>query len=154
MKRIITLYTIFSLCSLGLFAQQNIVESLQQPVQGQGTVVVHQDDALGRLLGTQVVRSATSVGGRHVVKAAGYRVQIYMGNNSRQSKLAAQEAASYIRSNFSDMTAYAQFSSPRWVCRVGDYRSMEQADAALRRIRATGRFREASIVRTQVNIME
>ena len=36
--------------------------------------------------------------------------------------------------------------------RVGDFRSIEEADAAMRRLKATGVFKEVSIVREQINI--
>jgi outer membrane protein assembly factor BamA len=38
------------------------------------------------------------------------------------------------------------------LCRVGDYRSIEEADASMRRLKATGKFKEVSIVREQINI--
>jgi outer membrane protein assembly factor BamA len=38
------------------------------------------------------------------------------------------------------------------LCRVGDFRSIEEADAAMRRLKATGVFKEVSIVREQINI--
>ena len=41
---------------------------------------------------------------------------------------------------------------PRWLCRVGDFRSIEEADAMMRRLKATGVFKEVSIVRDQINI--
>ena len=44
------------------------------------------------------------------------------------------------------------FTSPRWLCRVGDFRSIEEADAMMRKLRATGIFREVSIVKDQINI--
>lgn len=41
---------------------------------------------------------------------------------------------------------------PRWLCRVGDFRSIEEADAMMRQLRATGVFKEVSIVKEQINI--
>ena len=50
------------------------------------------------------------------------------------------------------MPVYAYCQPPRWLCRVGDFRSIEEADAAMRRLKATGVFKEVSIVREQINI--
>ena len=50
------------------------------------------------------------------------------------------------------VSVYTSFISPRWLCRVGDFRSIEEADAMMRRLKATGMFKEVSIVRDQINI--
>ncbi len=112
--------------SLGLsaLAQQNIVESLQRNRAGEGTVTIHQDPEITGLIGN--IHTGNTTGGEQkMLKARGYRVQVYAGNNSRVA---------------------------RWLCRVGDFRSIEEADAAMRRLKATGVFKEVSIVREQINI--
>ena len=57
-----------------------------------------------------------------------------------------------IQALFPELPVYTNFQPPRWLCRVGDYRSIEEADAMMRQLRATGRFKEVSIVRDQINI--
>ena len=86
------------------------------------------------------------------MKARGYRVQVYAGNNSRMARQEANEVADNIKKEFPELSVYAFFQPPRWLCRVGDYRSIEEADAAMRRLKATGKFKEVSIVREQINI--
>ena len=51
-----------------------------------------------------------------------------------------------------ELSVYTSFNSPRWLCRVGDFRSIEEADAMMRQLRATGVFKEVSIVKEQINI--
>ncbi|WP_410520200.1 SPOR domain-containing protein, partial [Bacteroides sp. RTP31139st1_H2_RTP31139_211217] len=46
----------------------------------------------------------------------------------------------------------SQVFTPRWLCRAGDFRSIEEADAMMRQLRATGVFKEVSIVKEQINI--
>ena len=87
-----------------------------------------------------------------VLKARGYRVQVYAGGNSRIARQEANEVAENIKKEFPELPVYAFFQPPRWLCRVGDYRSIEEADAAMRRLKATGKFKEVSIVREQINI--
>ena len=118
---------------------------------GQGTVTIHQDAKISALLGAVYVKS-TDEEEPKVLKARGYRVQVYAGNNSRIARQEANEVAEQIKQEFPELPVYAFFQPPRWLCRVGDYRSIEEADASMRRLKATGKFKEVSIVREQINI--
>lgn len=89
---------------------------------------------------------------RKIVKVAGYRVQVYAGNNTRNAKLEALRVASDVRSFFPEVSVYSFFSPPRWLCRVGDYRSMEEAYTMMRKLKATRVFHEVSIVKDRVNV--
>lgn len=132
------------------FAQNNIIKSLERTVPGQGKVTIHQDSQITSLIGQEFVPSAT--GESKVIKAAGYRIQIYAGNNTRQAKNEAHEVASRVKEYFPDLTVYTSFLPPRWLCRAGDFRSIEEADAVMRQLRATGVFKEVSIVKEQIVI--
>ncbi|MBC8593313.1 SPOR domain-containing protein [Oscillospiraceae bacterium N12] len=143
---------IILLLLLSVFAvnmqSQNIVKSLERYVPGQGKVTIHQDPRIEALLGTE-----HKVGGdQTVLKSSGYRVQVYAGNNSRAARSEATHVASKVNEYFPDLKTYTFFTSPRWLCRVGDFRSIEEADAMMRKLRATGIFREVSIVKDQINI--
>ena len=136
---------------LCLSAQTNIVSELQKNRVGQGTISIHQDARISELLGSIYVKNETETEPK-VLKARGYRVQVYAGNNSRIARQEANEVADEIKLSFPELSVYAFFLPPRWLCRVGDYRSIEEADAAMRRLKATGKFKEVSIVREQINI--
>ena len=138
-------------CGAAAFAQVNIVDELQKQRVGQGTVTVHQDAKIASLLGTVYVKSDNDMEPK-VLKTRGYRVQVYAGNNSRIARQEANDVAEQIKVEFPELSVYAFFQPPRWLCRVGDYRSIEEADAAMRRLKATGKFKEVSIVREQINI--
>lgn len=133
------------------FAQTNIVDELQKQHAGQGTVTVHQDARISALLGSVYVKAENETEPK-VLKARGYRVQVYAGNNSRIARQEANDVAEQVKAEFPELPIYAFFQPPRWLCRVGDYRSIEEADAAMRRLKATGKFKEVSIVREQINI--
>lgn len=141
----------FLLCSVAGWSQQNMVDRLQQRQVGQGMVTVHQDARITSLLGTIHVKS-TEDSEPKTLKARGYRVQVYAGNNSRVAREYANEMATKVREEFPDLPVYAYFQPPRWLCRVGDFRSIEEADATMRRLKASGIFKEVSIVREQINI--
>jgi hypothetical protein len=87
-----------------------------------------------------------------IIKVAGYRIQVYAGNNTRNAKIEALHTASKIRDYFPETTVYTFFSPPRWLCRVGDFRTMEEAYSMMRKLKATGVFREVSIVKDRVNV--
>ena len=132
-------------------AQVSIVEELQKERVGQGKVTVHQDAAISALLGSVYVKDKNETEPK-VLKSRGYRVQVYAGNNSRVARQEANDMAELIKTEFPELPVYAFFQPPRWLCRVGDYRSIEEADASMRRLRATGKFKEVSIVREHINI--
>lgn len=144
------LFLFFVVFSLSASAQRNIVSELQKDKVGEGTVTIHQDEKISALLGVGYVKSDDAE--PKVLKARGYRVQVYAGNNSRIARTEANKVADKIKTEFPEMSVYAYFQPPRWLCRVGDYRSIEEADAAMRRLKATGKFKEVSIVREQINI--
>ncbi|WP_307758517.1 SPOR domain-containing protein [uncultured Mediterranea sp.] len=135
---------------LSAAAQDNIVKSLERNVPGQGKITIHQDERIEALVGKTHTVSAT--GERQVIKTSGYRVQVYAGSNTRAAKNEAHSVAASVKEIFPDLPVYSFFTPPRWLCRVGDYRSIEEADAMMRQLRATGKFKEVSIVRDQINI--
>ena len=143
---------LIGLClGLSVSAQKNIVENLQTSRVGQGTVTIHQDDKISALLGAAYVKSEDETEPK-VLKARGYRVQVYAGNNSRIARQEANDVAEQVKMEFPELPVYAFFQPPRWLCRVGDFRSIEEADASMRRLKSTGKFKEVSIVREQINI--
>lgn len=145
------LFVIGFFFSLSAAAQKNIVEDLQTSRVGQGTVTIHQDAKISVLLGATYVKSAEENEPK-MLKARGYRIQVYAGNNSRIARQEANDVAELIKMEFPELPVYAFFQPPRWLCRVGDYRSIEEADASMRRLKAAGKFKEVSIVREQINI--
>ncbi|MBQ8888880.1 MAG: SPOR domain-containing protein [Bacteroidaceae bacterium] len=144
------LFIFFVALGLTASAQRNIVNELQQEKVGEGRVTIHQDAKIDALLGSVYVKSDDAE--PKILKARGYRIQVYAGNNSRVARTEANEVAEKIKMEFPEIPVYAYFQPPRWLCRVGDYRSIEEADAAMRRLKATGNFKEVSIVREQINI--
>lgn len=63
---------------------------------------------------------------------------MYAGNNSRVARNEANNMANKVKEEFPELPVYAYFQPPRWLCRVGDFRSIEEADATMRRLKATG----------------
>lgn len=147
------LLTLFCLLSVAhtCFAQDdNILNSLTTTVPGQGRVTIHQDPRISALIGS-VYTPADGEDSR-TIKRPGYRIQVYAGGNTRVAKNEAFAVEEQIKEYFPDLPVYTSFNPPRWLCRAGDFRSIEEADAMMRQLKATGQFKEVSIVREQINI--
>lgn len=142
---------IFLLSVTAASAQRNIVESLQTDRPGQGKVTVHQDAGITVLIGSRYVK-ATATEAQRTLKSRGFRVQVYAGNNSRQARNEANRVAEKVKEEFPEMPVYTYFQPPRWLCRVGDFKSIEEAHVAMRKLKSTGNFKEVAIVREQINI--
>ncbi|MDR0657806.1 MAG: SPOR domain-containing protein [Mediterranea sp.] len=139
-----------SLCPACVHAQNShIVRSLKSDVPGEGKVTIHQEPGIEALLGSPHGLETSDDG---TIKMAGYRVQVYSGGNSRDSKREAESVASRMKSGFPELKVYTLFNPPRWLCRAGDFLSIEEADAMMRKLRKEGGFKEAVIVKEQVNI--
>lgn len=144
-------FCLFCLLAVGVKAQRTIVESLQENRAGEGVVTIHQDTYITSLLGVKYVKK-TSSNSEKVLKTRGFRVQVYAGNNSRAAREAAMYMAEKVKKEFPDMPVYTYFQPPRWLCRVGDFKSIEEAHVAMRKLKSTGEFKETAIVREQINI--
>ena len=138
--------------SFGLMAsaQESIFDGLSQQQPGQGAVTIHQDARLRALVGQ--TRSYSEATQKTSPKVQGFRVQVYAGNNSQQARTEASQMGEKVKALFPELEVYTQFVSPRWICRVGDYRSIEEADFVMRQLKSTGSFKEVSIVRSVVKL--
>ena len=129
-------FCLFCLLAVGVKAQRTIVESLQENRAGEGVVTIHQDAYITSLLGVKYVKK-TSSNSEKVLKTRGFRVQVYAGNNSRAAREAAMYVAEKVKKEFPDMPVYTYFQPPRWLCRVGDFKSIEEAHVAMRKLKST-----------------
>ena len=83
------------------------------------------------------------------VKVAGYRVQVFAGGNTRKDRVKAERIGSEIKSLFPGVPVYVHFYSPRWICRMGNYRTYEEAHAVLERVKNNG-YQSAIIVKGKI----
>ncbi len=87
-------------------------------------------------------------------KARGYRIEVYAGTGSSAAKRQAKLMESRVRKAFPELSIYCHFKSPRWVCRVGDFATREEAERYLTLIRKQKISPEASIVPDTVLLVE
>mgnify|MGYP003288766295 CR=1 FL=1 len=56
----------------------------------------------------------------------------------------------YVKENHPEISVYTEFVAPRWVCRVGDYKTIEEADQAMRMLKKSHNFKEMAILPNQL----
>ena len=190
-------FYLFTFLPLNLVAQ-TFLDRLQTKVEGQGTVTVHQDSAINRLVldpqstvdhattttpatgttpttttsttmstttGTGTTPTGTvtttptetattpTTGTRTRRTIDGYKVQAFAGGNTREDRKKAERTANNIRAQFPNVAVSAHFYSPRWVCRVGNYRTREEAQHMLTALKNLG-YSQAHIVKTRVTVYQ
>ena len=176
----------------------------QQNSNGQGTITIHEDENISKLVNSEVLNNTkqatpsnvptpnsstvgkntsttkpttpttkptvvngTTIGDnsetnetnpdlskkvmRGGMKVNGYRVQAFAGGNSRKDRVQAEQIGNNIKSYFADVPVYVHFYSPRWICRVGNYRTYEEAHQMLVQLRNLG-YNQASIVKGKITV--
>lgn len=93
--------------------------------------------------------TAIPTGPRHGYKTTGYRVQAFAGGNTRRDRQKAERTGNAMRQLFPGEDVYVRFYSPRWVCRVGNYRTYEEAHQKMVEIRKMG-YETATIVKGKI----
>lgn len=182
MKNVLLTLAISFAC-LSINAQVKYTEEIQMQAPGQGKLVLYQSKAITDLVnGTvsafapvvnktdkkvsvlspkapQIVDSllldtsrVQNLGPR--IRMNGYRIQVYLGGNTRKGKTEAQMMKERVKGFFPELSVYAGFLSPHWICRAGDFRTVEEATEYLQKMRETGRFNEAVIVKSKINARE
>lgn len=88
---------------------------------------------------------------RNSRRITGYRVQAFSGGNSRADRQKAESIGSAIKMRFPDLPVYVHFYSPRWICRVGNFRTYDEANNVLKEIKSMG-YRQACIVKGKITV--
>ena len=88
---------------------------------------------------------------RNSYKINGYRVQVFAGGNSRKDRQQAEQTGNSVKASFPETPVYVHFYSPRWICRVGNYRTYEEAHQMLVSLRKMG-FNQATIVKGKISV--
>lgn len=88
---------------------------------------------------------------RNSFKVNGYRVQAFAGGNSRADKQKAEQAGRDIKMRFPELPVYVHFYSPQWKCRVGNFRSQQEANRVLKEVRAMG-YKQACVVKGKITV--
>lgn len=123
-------------------------EAYKKKLESERRSQAHQQDDDEMSIPTIDMRKKVMRGSR---KVTGYRVQAFAGGNTRADKMKAQQAGNAIKMRFPDQPIYVHFYSPRWICRVGNYRSLGEAEKMLRAVRKMG-YKAATIVKGKITV--
>ena len=147
-------------------AQESIVNKKKKK-NGKGKVSVYQDPRLTELLinskaleKTEEVLADLGEGSTapdesvEKMKVLGYRIQVYAGDNSRTAREEAYRMAAKIKNIFPGTAVYTHFQPPRWLCRVGNFRTLALAQAAYKKLWAEPGFKEMSIVKSPIIVVK
>ena len=169
---------IAALCTVTMAHAQKYLDHLQQRTPGQGTVTVKQSKEIDELVNGKAAKPQadkqkkaehSNTEGKNneetdtpavdmhkkvmrgSYKVTGYRVQAYAGGNSRNDRLKAERIGNAIKMRYPDQPVYVHFYSPRWICRVGNFRSLEEARKMLAKVKAMG-YRQACLVKGKITV--
>jgi hypothetical protein len=145
MKRFAILISML-FCALYAGAQSNIVAQIESFAWGEGRVRINQPEKLTDLMGSMANANG------EVQQVEGYRVLVYSGNNSRQARDEANVMAEYMRANYPGAEVYVVFETPIRTCEYGDYRTREEAELVMYRLRKTKKFKEISVKKCLINL--
>ena len=76
---------------------------------------------------------------------------MFAGGNSRNDRVKAQKAGSDVKMAYPDIPVYVHFYSPRWICRMGNFRELGEAKKVLAKVKALG-YRQACLVKGQITV--
>lgn len=116
--------------------KNEILKELNSNKQNSGDVTVYEDESITHILGRPMGPPRTiytdAEGSVRYYKMRGYKVQAFSGNNQRTSRDEAYRKQSLINNQFPDLETVVLFESPFWRLRVGNYKSRDEAEEAMR----------------------
>lgn len=148
--------SLWLLCAGGLAAQSSIFDVLARSEAGKGKVTISQSSDIRKLVGARAANEKVEViGDKSYLIVSGYRIQVFSGNNQRESKDEADSKQQQIRNLYGDVSTYVTFTAPFWRLRVGDYTTYEEAHSMMHKL--TESFpalkKEIQITREDVRIL-
>jgi hypothetical protein len=88
---------------------------------------------------------------KQTYKTTGYRVQAFAGGNTRKDRQRAEQTGNTLRQLFPGEEVYVHFYSPRWICRLGNYRTYEEAHEKMLEVRKMG-YESATVVKGKITV--
>ncbi len=119
------------------------------PTKPQQTVKLTDDDLTDTSVAPDSIdRSKKIMKGQ---KVNGWRVQVFAGGNGRVDRQKAERIGDEIKTLFPNEPVYVHFYSPRWICRMGNYRTYEEAHDVLTKVKSLG-YPSAVIVKGKITV--
>jgi hypothetical protein len=113
---------------IGRLPKVTIFDALEYHSPGKGRITVTQDPKIKQLVGQYLSGEKIEQDkDENYLMFAGYRTQVFSGNNQRMSKGEATQKERQIKELFPEVTTYVSYTAPFWKLRIGDFRSKEEA---------------------------
>ena len=136
-----------STSTVGIQKEENKPANQQSPAEEKKPLVSARQETTPDTTYTEDTRKKVMKG----YKINGYRVQVYAGGNSRNARQQAEKIGKEINSLFPGEPVYVHFYSPRWICRMGNYRTYEEAHHILNSVKKMG-YQSAIIVKGKITV--
>ena len=88
---------------------------------------------------------------RRTYRTTGYRVQVFAGGNSRADRQKAEQTGNRLRTLFPQHQVYVHFYSPRWLCRIGNFKDYSEANSLRNELKQMG-YGTATIVKGKITL--
>ncbi len=159
-----------AICFYSNAQSRSIVDDLNTTKAGQGKIVIYQDEGIRSLIGANMMTASISTNPtavasqlstttdgtdapKNFIRARGYRIQVYSGNDQKVAKNEANSRKGAIQSSFPNMEVTVSYNSPVWRVRAGNFKTQEQASQALSELKAKfPGFKEMRVVDDVVKI--
>ena len=133
--------------TVGTQKEENKPATQQSPAEEKKPLVSARQETIPDTTYTEDTRKKVMKG----YKINGYRVQVYAGGNSRNARQQAEKIGKEINSLFPGEPVYVHFYSPRGICRMGNYRTYEEAHQILNSVKKMG-YQSAIIVKGKITV--
>jgi len=142
----------FCLAAQAQVRRVTIIEELETPAPGEGVVKVTADSKIKELIG--FLSPETSFNSDNTIKTNGFRIQVFMSNDSRTAKNEVKTKGSLINASFSDVKVYENYTPPYWKLFVGDFLTKEEANSFKQKLQKAipELGKEMYIIQDKVNI--
>lgn len=87
---------------------------------------------------------------RNSYKVNGYRIQVFSGGNSRADRQKAEQIGANLKRLFPNQPIYVHFYSPSWKCRMGNFKTQEEAKKVLKQVKTT--YNQACIIKGPISV--
>jgi len=129
-------------------AQDSVPEKTEEPKKRK--VIGYENYNITTEDGTTIVDKRKKVMS-NAKKVSGYRIQAFAGGNKRADRVKAEQAGNKLKNTFPDQPVYVHFYSPRWICRMGNYRTYSEAAKLLKQVKKLG-YPQACIVKGKITV--
>jgi hypothetical protein len=110
-----------------------------------------QKDEMSTLREQEVATADTIVQPRRTRQMMGYRIQAFAGGKTRNDRQKAEQTKKNLEALFPGQKVYVHFYSPRWICRMGNFRTIAEAKEVLDEVVRMG-YDTATLVRGKITV--